>query len=113
MIENSVVSCPPCHVAGGDWHYTRYSTLFQINVNNVKNLKGACVSHLGSLWPTVVPWSWLSPRRARPRHHGTRARYWMLTSDPTFWSHREPASSASVSQRDGAPAECAPRQFEA
>jgi hypothetical protein len=62
MIENSVVSCPPCHVAGGDWHYTRYSTLFQINVNDVKNLKGACVSHLGSLWPTVVPWSWLSPR---------------------------------------------------
>jgi quinohemoprotein ethanol dehydrogenase len=33
---------------GGDWHNTRYSTLSQINVNNVKNLKGAWVSHLGS-----------------------------------------------------------------
>jgi glucose dehydrogenase len=33
---------------GGDWHNTRYSTLTQINVNNVKNLKGAWVSHLGS-----------------------------------------------------------------
>ena len=33
---------------GGDWQNTRYSTLTQINVNNVKNLKGAWVSHLGS-----------------------------------------------------------------
>jgi hypothetical protein len=33
---------------GGDWHNTRYSMLTQINVNNVKNLKGAWVSHLGS-----------------------------------------------------------------
>ncbi len=33
---------------GGDWHNTRYSTLTQINRNNVKNLKGAWVVHLGS-----------------------------------------------------------------
>src|SRR3989475_12859583 len=33
---------------GGDWHNTRYSTLTQINRNNVKNLKGAWVTHLGS-----------------------------------------------------------------
>jgi alcohol dehydrogenase (cytochrome c) len=33
---------------GGDWHNTRYSTLTQINVDNVKNLKAAWVSHLGS-----------------------------------------------------------------
>jgi alcohol dehydrogenase (cytochrome c) len=33
---------------GGDWHNTRYSTLAQINTNNVKNLKGAWVTHLGS-----------------------------------------------------------------
>ena len=33
---------------GGDWHNTRYSTLNQINRNNVKNLKGAWVVHLGS-----------------------------------------------------------------
>jgi glucose dehydrogenase len=33
---------------GGDWHNTRYSTLTQINGNNVKNLKGAWVSHVGS-----------------------------------------------------------------
>jgi len=33
---------------GGDWGNTRYSTLAQINRNNVKNLKGAWVVHLGS-----------------------------------------------------------------
>ena len=33
---------------GGDWRNTRYSTLTQINRNNVKNLKGAWVTHLGS-----------------------------------------------------------------
>jgi glucose dehydrogenase len=33
---------------GGDWHNTRYSTLTRINRNNVKNLKGAWVTHLGS-----------------------------------------------------------------
>ena len=33
---------------GGDWHNTRYSTLTRINRNNVKNLKGAWVVHLGS-----------------------------------------------------------------
>src|SRR5262244_3482537 len=33
---------------GGDWHNTRYSTLTQINRNNVKNLTGAWVTHLGS-----------------------------------------------------------------
>ena len=33
---------------GGDWHNTRYSTLTQINVDNIKNLKAAWVSHLGS-----------------------------------------------------------------
>jgi glucose dehydrogenase len=33
---------------GGDWSNTRYSTLTQINRNNVKNLKGTGVSHDGS-----------------------------------------------------------------
>jgi glucose dehydrogenase len=33
---------------GGDWHNTRYSALTQINRNNVKNLKGTWVTHLGS-----------------------------------------------------------------
>src|SRR3954470_12028565 len=33
---------------GGDWHNTRYSTLTQINRGNVKNLKGAWVTHLSS-----------------------------------------------------------------
>lgn len=33
---------------GGDWGNTRYSTLTQINRNNVKNLKGAWMVHLGS-----------------------------------------------------------------
>ncbi len=33
---------------GGDWGNSRYSTLAQINRNNVKNLKGAWVVHLGS-----------------------------------------------------------------
>jgi quinohemoprotein ethanol dehydrogenase len=33
---------------GGDWGNTRYSTLTQINRNNVKNLRGAWVVHLGS-----------------------------------------------------------------
>ena len=33
---------------GGDWGNTRYSTLAQINRNNVKTLKGAWVVHLGS-----------------------------------------------------------------
>jgi quinohemoprotein ethanol dehydrogenase len=33
---------------GGDWSNTRYSTLSQINRDNVKNLKGAWVTHLGS-----------------------------------------------------------------
>ena len=33
---------------GGDWHNTRYSALNQINRSNVKNLKGAWVTHLGS-----------------------------------------------------------------
>jgi quinohemoprotein ethanol dehydrogenase len=33
---------------GGDWANSRYSTLSQINRNNVKNLKGAWVVHLGS-----------------------------------------------------------------
>ena len=33
---------------GGDWHNTRYSTLTQVNLNNVKDLKAAWVVHLGS-----------------------------------------------------------------
>ena len=33
---------------GGDWSNSRYSTLTQINRNNVKTLKGAWVTHLGS-----------------------------------------------------------------
>jgi alcohol dehydrogenase (cytochrome c) len=33
---------------GGDWGNTRYSTLAQINRNNIKTLKGAWVVHLGS-----------------------------------------------------------------
>ena len=33
---------------GGDWHNTRYSTLAQINRDNVKDLKAAWVTHLGS-----------------------------------------------------------------
>jgi quinohemoprotein ethanol dehydrogenase len=33
---------------GGDWSNSRYSTLTQINRTNVKNLKGAWVTHLGS-----------------------------------------------------------------
>jgi alcohol dehydrogenase (cytochrome c) len=33
---------------GGDWSNSRYSTLTQINRDNVKNLKGAWVTHLGS-----------------------------------------------------------------
>ena len=33
---------------GGDTNNSRYSTLNQINTNNVKNLKGAWVTHLGS-----------------------------------------------------------------
>src|ERR1051326_7053211 len=33
---------------GGDWNNSRYSTLIQINPANVKNLKGAWVTHLGS-----------------------------------------------------------------
>jgi quinohemoprotein ethanol dehydrogenase len=33
---------------GGDWGATRYSTLNQINASNVKDLKGAWVTHLGS-----------------------------------------------------------------
>jgi quinohemoprotein ethanol dehydrogenase len=33
---------------GGDWNNSRYSTLTQINRDNVKNLKGAWVVHLGS-----------------------------------------------------------------
>src|SRR5712691_7131121 len=33
---------------GGDWNNSRYSTLTQINRLNVKNLKGAWVTHLGS-----------------------------------------------------------------
>ena len=33
---------------GGDWHNTRYSTLAQINRSNIKNLKAAWVTHLGS-----------------------------------------------------------------
>src|SRR3954465_12138676 len=33
---------------GGDWSNSRYSTLAQINRNNVKTLKGAWVVHLGS-----------------------------------------------------------------
>jgi alcohol dehydrogenase (cytochrome c) len=33
---------------GGDWHNTRYSTLQQINRRNIKNLKAAWVTHLGS-----------------------------------------------------------------
>src|ERR1700704_4186146 len=33
---------------GGDWGNTRYSTLAQINRNNIKMLKGAWVVHLGS-----------------------------------------------------------------
>ena len=35
-------------VIGGDWHNSRYSTLNQINRDNVKDLKGAWVTHLGS-----------------------------------------------------------------
>ena len=34
--------------AGGDWSNSRYSTLTQITPANVKNLKGAWVTHLGS-----------------------------------------------------------------
>src|SRR5215510_632583 len=33
---------------GGDWGNSRYSTLAQINRNNIKTLKGAWVVHLGS-----------------------------------------------------------------
>src|SRR5580698_10111660 len=33
---------------GGDWSNSRYSTLTQINRNNVKNLKAAWAVHLGS-----------------------------------------------------------------
>jgi quinohemoprotein ethanol dehydrogenase len=33
---------------GGDWSNSRYSTLTEINRDNVKNLKGAWVAHLGS-----------------------------------------------------------------
>ena len=33
---------------GGDWHNTRYSTLDQVNLGNVKNLKAAWMVHLGS-----------------------------------------------------------------
>jgi quinoprotein glucose dehydrogenase len=33
---------------GGDWHNTRYSTLTWIDRNNVKSLKAAWVTHLGS-----------------------------------------------------------------
>ena len=33
---------------GGDWSNSRYSTLTQINRENVKNLKAAWVVHLGS-----------------------------------------------------------------
>src|SRR6266851_7233408 len=33
---------------GGDWSNSRYSTLTEINRDNVKNLKGAWVVHLGS-----------------------------------------------------------------
>ncbi len=33
---------------GGDWNNSRYSTLEQINRANVKDLKGAWVTHLGS-----------------------------------------------------------------
>ena len=33
---------------GGDWHGSRYSTLTQVNRDNVKNLKAAWVTHLGS-----------------------------------------------------------------
>ena len=32
---------------GGDWGNTRYSTLTQINRNNVKNLKGAAAGRRG------------------------------------------------------------------
>ena len=33
---------------GGDWHNTRYSTLKQITIDNVKQLKAAWAIHLGS-----------------------------------------------------------------
>ena len=33
---------------GGDWNNSRYSTLSQINRENVARLKGAWVTHLGS-----------------------------------------------------------------
>ena len=33
---------------GGDWRNSRYSTLTQINRDNVKNLKAAWTAHLGS-----------------------------------------------------------------
>jgi alcohol dehydrogenase (cytochrome c) len=33
---------------GGDWGQTRYSTLAQVNTDNVKNLKGAWMARLGS-----------------------------------------------------------------
>ncbi len=33
---------------GGDWSNSRYSTLVQVTRDNVKNLKGAWVTHLGS-----------------------------------------------------------------
>jgi quinohemoprotein ethanol dehydrogenase len=33
---------------GGDWHNSRYSTLNQINTNNIKQLKAAWAVHLGS-----------------------------------------------------------------
>src|SRR5450756_525054 len=39
---------PEWPAIGGDWSNLRYSTLTQINRDNVKNLKGAWVVHLGS-----------------------------------------------------------------
>src|ERR1700676_1664121 len=39
---------PEWPAIGGDWSNSRYSTLTQINRDNVKNLKGAWVAHLGS-----------------------------------------------------------------
>lgn len=42
---------------GGDWGNSRYSTLQQITPSNVKNLKGAWVTHLGSGLGNEVPYT--------------------------------------------------------
>ena len=39
---------------GGDWSNSRYSTLTQLTRANVKNLKAAWVTHLGSGLPQLA-----------------------------------------------------------